>query len=111
MALGREPATPIPGVSTAGRRARGHFGRAAALSGADKALIIFKSDSFHLEDKIRKSAQFPGALLNQYNRHQAGKAQHKAEIKLERVPLGGLISAPHFRIGRDFCIIYQLQTI
>ena len=55
MSLGRERAPPIPLASTADHQARGHFARAAALPKADNALIVFKSDSFHLEDKIRKS--------------------------------------------------------
>lgn len=59
------------------------------LPHADHVLIVSLSDSFHLGDKIRKSTQFPGALLNQYDIHQAGKAQCKAEIKLERDPRVG----------------------
>lgn len=55
MMLGRERAPPTPLVSMADRGARGHFACAAALPKADNALIVFKSDSFHLEDKIRKS--------------------------------------------------------
>lgn len=54
--LGRERAPLIPFTRTANHQARGHFARTAALPKADNALIVFKSDSFHLEDKIRKSA-------------------------------------------------------
>lgn len=54
MTLGRELAPLIPFASTDDHWARGQFARAAALPKADNALA-FKSDSFHLEDKIRKS--------------------------------------------------------
>lgn len=42
-------------MGTADHQAGGDFARTAAPPKADNALIVFKSDSFHLQDKIRKS--------------------------------------------------------